>query len=82
MAISYANTLPTDHSQTLPSFREVCILSCVYCFFFFPEGIEILTGLKAGELNEEGEYEEGTVNYLVQEKLYYYHNLSKEFEEE
>ncbi|OJJ89073.1 homeobox domain-containing protein [Aspergillus glaucus CBS 516.65] len=23
MAISYANTLPTDHSQTLPSFREL-----------------------------------------------------------
>ena len=23
MAISYANSLPTDHSQTLPSFREV-----------------------------------------------------------
>ena len=46
------------------------------------EGMEVLTGLKAGTLNEDGEYEVGTVNYLVQEKLYYYYNLSKEFEEE
>lgn len=35
MAISYANTLPTDHSQTLPSFREVCIPSYISCF---PQG--------------------------------------------
>lgn len=54
----------------------------VYAVDTIDEGMEILTGLKAGKLNENGEYEEGTVNYLVQEKLYYYYNLSKEAEEE
>ena len=54
----------------------------VYGVDSIDEGMEILTGLKAGSLNENGEYEDGTVNYLVQEKLYYYYNLSKEAEEE
>jgi predicted ATP-dependent protease len=29
------------------------------------EGLEILTGMQAGELKEDGTYPEGTVNYLV-----------------
>jgi predicted ATP-dependent protease len=33
------------------------------------QGIEILTGVPAGELNEAGGYPEGTVNYLVNERL-------------
>ncbi len=33
------------------------------------EGIEVLTGIKAGERKEDGTYEEGTINYLVQKKL-------------
>jgi predicted ATP-dependent protease len=33
------------------------------------QGIEILTGVSAGEKNDEGEYPEGTVNYLVNERL-------------
>ncbi len=33
------------------------------------EGIEILTGVKAGEMKEDGTFEEGTVNYLVDEEL-------------
>jgi lon-related putative ATP-dependent protease len=44
------------------------------------EGIEILTGIKPGELNEQGEFEKGTINYLVQKKLEYYSKLSKEYE--
>ena len=33
------------------------------------QGIEILTGLPAGEPDEEGEYPEGSANYLVKERL-------------
>ena len=33
------------------------------------EGIEILTGVPAGERQEDGTYPEGTVNYLVDKKL-------------
>ena len=33
------------------------------------EGLEILTGMPAGELNEAGEYPEGTINCLVTRRL-------------
>ncbi len=33
------------------------------------EGIELLTGIKAGERESDGKFEPGTVNYLVEEKL-------------
>jgi predicted ATP-dependent protease len=33
------------------------------------EGIEVLTGVKAGERKDDGTYEEGTINYLVQQRL-------------
>ncbi len=33
------------------------------------EGIEALTGVKAGERREDGKFEEGTVNFKVNEKL-------------
>ena len=33
------------------------------------EGIEILTGVKPGERKEDGTFEEGTVNYLINEEL-------------
>jgi ATP-dependent Lon protease len=43
-------------------------------FHIFPvktidEGIEILTGIKAGEAKEDGAFEKGTVNFLVDEEL-------------
>lgn len=41
----------------------------VYAVETIDEGIEILTGVEAGELDEKGEYPEGTINYLVQKKL-------------
>ena len=43
------------------------------------EGIEILTGMKAGTLNEDGKYEKDTINYLVSEKLKDYAMKSKKF---
>lgn len=33
------------------------------------EGIEILTGVKAGQRNPDGTFEEGTVSYMVNERL-------------
>jgi predicted ATP-dependent protease len=33
------------------------------------QGIELLTGIAAGERNEEGDYPCGTVNHLVQRRL-------------
>ncbi|MDP6779290.1 MAG: AAA family ATPase, partial [Candidatus Latescibacteria bacterium] len=33
------------------------------------EGIEVLTGVPAGELQEDGNYPEGTVHHLVEERL-------------
>ncbi len=42
------------------------------------EGIELLTGVPAGKKNKNGEYPAGSVNYLVNEKLKKYAELSKE----
>jgi ATP-dependent Lon protease len=33
------------------------------------QGIEILTGIKAGELQKDGTFEEGTMNYLVDKEI-------------
>jgi ATP-dependent Lon protease len=33
------------------------------------QGIEILTGIKAGKIKKSGSFEEGTVNYLVDEEM-------------
>jgi len=33
------------------------------------QGIEVLTGMEAGELQEDGTYPEGTVNYMVDKRL-------------
>lgn len=54
----------------------------IYAVNTIDEGIEILTGIKAGQLNEDGEYEENTINHYVQEKLIYYSMLSQDFGEE
>jgi ATP-dependent Lon protease len=41
----------------------------IYPIKTIDEGIEILTELKAGKRKEDGNFEEGTVNYLVDKKL-------------
>nr|HID60016.1 ATP-binding protein [Desulfobacterales bacterium] len=41
----------------------------IYAIKTIDEGIEILTGRKAGEKKPDGSYPKGTVNYLVNEKL-------------
>lgn len=51
----------------------------IYAVRTIDEGIEILTGIKAGKLNNNNQYEKGTINYLVQEKLRNYAELSKSY---
>ena len=46
----------------------------VYGVSSIGEGIEVLTGVAAGERSEDGTYPEGTVHYLVEERL---HELAK-----
>ena len=41
----------------------------IYPIKTIDEGIEILTGVEAGKLKEDGTFEEGTVNYLVDQEL-------------
>ena len=43
------------------------------------EGIEILTGMKAGELQEDGTYSEGTLFRMVDDKLKEMAEMEKEF---
>jgi lon-related putative ATP-dependent protease len=43
------------------------------------EGIEILTGVKAGERAEDGAYPEGTINRLVEDKLHAFAERAKAF---
>lgn len=41
----------------------------IYPVSTIDEGIEILTGVNSGELDENGNYEKDSINYLVSEKL-------------
>jgi len=41
----------------------------IYPIKTIDEGIEILTGVKAGERKEDGIFEEGTLNYLVDQEM-------------
>lgn len=52
----------------------------IYAVKTIEEGIEILTGVPAGEMDDKGRYPAGTVNYLVQKKLDKYANISREYD--
>jgi len=43
------------------------------------EGIEILTGIPAGERDEKGDFPKGSINSLVEEKLRGYAEIVSEF---
>jgi lon-related putative ATP-dependent protease len=43
------------------------------------EGIEILTGVPAGEMGEDGRYPEGTINFLVDKRLHEFGESMKKF---
>ncbi len=54
----------------------------VYSVDSIDKGIEILTGIPAGEKDEEGNYPRGTINYLVARRLEQMAERSKRFGEE
>lgn len=44
-------------------------LFSVYAIDHMEEGLEVLTGMKAGKARENGSYPKGTINYLVEKRL-------------
>jgi len=40
----------------------------IYAIDYVDEGLEILTDMKSGELQPDGTYPEGTINYFVMKK--------------
>jgi predicted ATP-dependent protease len=66
--------IPKSNAQHL-MLREDVVEACakgqfqIHAVSHVDEGIELLTGVKAGERGEDGKFEAGTINYLVEEKL-------------
>ncbi|MCW3983269.1 MAG: AAA family ATPase [Candidatus Bathyarchaeota archaeon] len=66
--------IPESNVQNLMLKEEVIDavkagLFSIYSVKSIDEGIEVLTGTKAGQRRADGTYEEGTVNYLVDKQL-------------
>lgn len=66
--------IPKSNAQHL-MLREDVVEACakgqfaIHAVSHVDEGIELLTGVKAGERGEDGNFEPGTINYLVEQKL-------------
>jgi predicted ATP-dependent protease len=54
----------------------------IYAVNNIDQGIEILTGVSAGSVQEDGKYPEGTINYLVDQKLRAIGKILNEFGKE
>lgn len=66
--------IPTSNIQNLMLKDEIVEAGRAGKFTIYPvstidEGIEVLTGMKAGKRKEDGSFEEGSVNYLVDLRL-------------
>ena len=66
--------IPQSNVQNLMLKEEVVAAVKEGKFHIYPvasiaQGIEVLTGVKAGERNPDGGYDKGTINYLVQARL-------------
>ncbi|MFO7867376.1 MAG: ATP-binding protein [Candidatus Aminicenantes bacterium] len=66
--------IPAQNVQNLMLKPEVIEACREGRFFIYPiktvdEGMEILTGFKAGDLKEDGTFEEDTINYKVDQEL-------------
>ena len=76
--------IPKSNAQHL-MLREDVVEACakgqfaIHTVGHIDEGIEILTGVKAGERGEDGKFEAGTINYLVEEKLCRFAERAKAF---
>ena len=51
----------------------------IYAVSTIDEGIELLTGVPAGERDSKGKYPKGTINYLVEQRLRAYAETQKEY---
>ena len=51
----------------------------IYAVTTIDEGIEVLTGVPAGDQNEDGTYPEGTIHYLVEKRLLEMAQKAREF---
>jgi len=66
--------IPAANVKHLMLREDVCLAVERGQFSIYPiesidQGIELLTGVEAGEISEDGHYPEGSVNHLVQQKL-------------
>lgn len=66
--------IPASNVQNLMLKEEIVEAAKAGRFRIYPvntidEGIEVLTGIKAGERQPDGSFKEGTVNYLVDKRL-------------
>ncbi len=76
--------IPESNVQNLMLKEEVLDAIKKGKFHIYPvktinEGIEVLIGEKAGERGKDGSFEEGTVNYLVQQRLAEFAERVKEY---
>jgi predicted ATP-dependent protease len=75
--------IPTANVKHLMLKSEVIEAAEAGLFHVYPiktvdQGMEVLTGLNSGEADEEGNYPEGTINGMVQERLAILAEKSKE----
>jgi len=81
---SHGVVIPESNVKNLMLKEEVVDAIKEGMFHIYPvktidEGIEVLTGVPAGELSDEGVYPEGTINGLVQRRLDELAKISKEY---
>ena len=78
--------IPQSNVQNLMLKEEVVEAIKEGRFHIYPvktidEGIEVLTGEKAGKIRPDGTFEEGTINYISQKRLSEMAELVKEYRE-
>jgi len=76
--------IPASNIKHLMIRQEIVDAAKAGKFFIYPvetvdQGIELLTGIPAGEPDQEGDYPEGTVNYLVQNRLLQFADIRLSF---
>lgn len=81
---SHGVIIPHQNTKNLVLNEEVVKAVKDEMFHIYPvkkidEGIEILTGVKAGKKNAKGEYPKGSINYLVYKKLKKFATIVSEF---
>ncbi len=77
-----ARDLNAKHGVIIPALNEINLMLkkdvlnaveagkfTIYSIEHIDEGIEILAGIPAGKVKDDGTYPEGTINYLVEKRL-------------